>query len=131
MPNSRSSSPPSYKTSQKQASMSSSKANTASRGNGVYTAPRSTARDSSSSFSSSAAEAELRQWASGLERMQDARLERQRYVMSNHKSDEVAKLALGAKVERALARRMVGQDATFSRKKPIESEKRSLEVKAN
>lgn len=46
--------------------------------------------------------------------MQDERLERQRYVMSGNKSEEVSKLALGAKVERALARRMVGQDASFT-----------------
>lgn len=63
--------------------------------------------------------------------MQDERLEKQRYTMSNNKSDEVSKLALGAKVERALARRMVGQDATFTpRKKNYQSEKRK-EVEAN
>lgn len=45
--------------------------------------------------------------------MHDERLDKQRYVMSGHKSDEVSKLALGAKVERALSRRMVGQDADF------------------
>jgi len=63
--------------------------------------------------------------------MQDERLDKQRYEMSGNKSDEVSKLALGAKVERALARRMVGQDATFTRKKPLDSEKRALEVEAN
>lgn len=46
--------------------------------------------------------------------MQDARLEKQRYTMSSNKTEEVGMLALGAKVERALARRMTGQDATFS-----------------
>lgn len=62
--------------------------------------------------------------------MQDERLDKQRYVMNENKSDEVSKLALGAKVERALARRMVGQDATF-RPKKIDAEKRKLEVQAN
>jgi hypothetical protein len=59
--------------------------------------------------------------------MQDERLDKQRYTMSSNKSDEVSKLALGAKVERALARRMTGQDATFS-KKDLEKRK---EVEAN
>lgn len=63
--------------------------------------------------------------------MQDERLDKQRYVMSGNKSEEVSKLALGAKLERALGRRMTGQDATFSRaKKPIEGEK-GLEVEVN
>ena len=62
--------------------------------------------------------------------MQDERLDKQRYVMSGNKTDEVSKLALGAKVERALSRRMVGQDATFSTKKRIDSEKKRLEVDA-
>ena len=54
--------------------------------------------------------------------MQDERLDKQRYVMSGNKSEEVSKLALGAKVERALARRMVGQDASFPVKKKMEVE---------
>ena len=69
--------------------------------------------------------------------MQDQRLDKQRYTMSSNKSDEVKALALGAKLERALGRRMVGQDATFSRKqstrkKPtLDGEKRNVEVEAN
>ena len=75
--------------------------------------------------------------------MQDARLDKQRYVMSDNKGEEVSKLALGAKVERALSRRMVGQDATFRSNgggggkgakggKKMDAEKRSLkEVRAN
>lgn len=74
---------------------------------------------------------DIKAWSAGFERMQDARFEKQRYVMTSGKSDEVSKLALGAKVERALGRRMVGQDAVFKAKKPIESEKRSLEVEVN
>lgn len=58
--------------------------------------------------------ADIRSWSGALERMQDQRLEKQRYTMSSNKSEEVSKLALGAKVERALSRRMVGQDAVFS-----------------
>jgi len=66
--------------------------------------------------------ADIKSWSGALERMQDERLDKQRYVMSGNKSDEVSKLALGAKVERALARRMVGQDASFRVKKKIEVE---------
>nr|POF15439.1 hypothetical protein CFP56_71935 [Quercus suber] len=73
--------------------------------------------------------ADLRSWSGTLDRMHDSRLDRQRYVLSPHKSEEVSKLALGAKVERALARRMVGQDASFSKKSPY-NEKCGLEVKA-
>ncbi|KAK3111105.1 hypothetical protein LTR53_013987, partial [Teratosphaeriaceae sp. CCFEE 6253] len=79
--------------------------------------------------------ADLRHWAGTLGRLQDARLEKQRYVMTDKKSDEVSQLALGAKVERALARRMTGQDATFRAKKPTGAagglEKRGWEVEAN
>lgn len=57
--------------------------------------------------------------------MQDERLDKQRYIMSGNKSEEVSKLALGAKLERALGRRMTGQDATFSGKKT----KRVVEVR--
>nr|POE77344.1 hypothetical protein CFP56_08991 [Quercus suber] len=73
--------------------------------------------------------ADIKSWSGALDRMHDSRLDRQRYVLSPHKSEEVSKLALGAKVERALSRRMVGQDASFSSKKPY-NEKRGLEVKA-
>jgi hypothetical protein len=72
---------------------------------------------------------DLKSWSGTLERMQDERLERQRFTMTSTKSEEVSKLALGAKVERALSRRMVGQDATFTPKKPL-NEKR-VEVEAN
>jgi len=74
--------------------------------------------------------ADIDSWSGALERMQDKRLDKQRYTMSGNKSDEVSKLALGAKVERALSRRMTGQDATFSVKKSIDSEKRKLVAEA-
>lgn len=70
---------------------------------------------------------EIKSWSGALERMQDKRLERQRFEMNDRKKDEVGKLALGAKVERALARRMVGQDATFPVKsKGMDVEKRGV-----
>lgn len=61
--------------------------------------------------------ADIKSWSKGFERMQDERLDKQRYVMSGNKSEEVSKLALGAKLERALGRRMTGQDAVFTPKK--------------
>lgn len=76
--------------------------------------------------------ADIKSWSAGFERMQDARLDKQRYVMSGNKSEEVSKLALGAKLERALGRRMTGQDATFSqRKKSISDGEKALEVQVN
>ena len=97
--------------------------------NGVYGTTDTSASGSTSTLSSTTdpKAADIKSWAKGFERMQDERLDRQRYVMSGNKTEEVSKIALGAKVERALGRRMVGQDASFS-KKPIQSEKRSLEV---
>ena len=90
------------------------------------------ARDSTSTLGSADPKAaDIKTWSGALERMQDARLDKQRYIMSGNKSDEVSKLALSAKVERALARRMTGQDAVFSVKKPIDAEKVGMEVQAN
>jgi hypothetical protein len=40
-------------------------------------------------------------------------LQQQRYAPTPEKSDALSKLALGAKVERALSRRMTGQDAVL------------------
>ena len=61
----------------------------------------------------------------GLERLNNKRLQQQRYQPSREKSDNLSKLALGAKVERALGRRMTSQDAVLrpkvvSEKQPIE-----------
>ena len=55
--------------------------------------------------------AEIRELAQGLYRLKDKRLERQRFELSAQKIDDLSELALEAKVERALARRMTGQDA--------------------
>lgn len=63
--------------------------------------------------------------------MQDERLDKQRYVMSGNKSDEVSKLALGAKLERALGRRLSGQDATFPTTKRDARGEKVLEVEAH
>lgn len=56
-----------------------------------------------------------------LQRMEDARLQSQRYDVSDMKSEEIGKLALGAKLERALDRRYKSQDAVFTKKKAVKA----------
>jgi hypothetical protein len=60
---------------------------------------------------------DIRTLTSGLARLDQPKLQNQRYIVSDEKKDQISKLALGAKLERALGRRMVGQDASFSPKK--------------
>ena len=72
------------------------------------------------------AQAEIRDIAVGLDRLQNKALSSQRVVLSEEKSDFLSKLALGAKLERALDRRMSSQDAVMRpRMKKIISEKMS------
>jgi hypothetical protein len=56
---------------------------------------------------------EIKGWNAGFERLEDKRLTSQRYNISEQKNDDLNKLALGAKLDRALGRRMSGQDAVF------------------
>src|ERR1700716_59906 len=49
----------------------------------------------------------------GLHKLENKKLATQRYVPSEQKSEVLSKLALGAKLERALDRRMDGQDAVM------------------
>ena len=63
---------------------------------------------------------EIKEYSTGLDRLNSKRLQQQRYAASVQKSDELAKLALGAKLERALERRMTSQDAVMRpRPRPI------------
>lgn len=62
-------------------------------------------------------ESQLKSLQTRLQRMEDARLQGQRFVVSQDKREELSSLALGAKLERALGRRMSGQDAVFTTKK--------------
>ncbi|KAJ4383871.1 hypothetical protein N0V86_000714 [Didymella sp. IMI 355093] len=55
-------------------------------------------------------------WNAGFERLEDKRLVQQRYIPSDNKTADMSKLALGAKVQRALDRRMSSQDAVFTNK---------------
>ncbi|WEW58814.1 hypothetical protein PRK78_004282 [Emydomyces testavorans] len=70
---------------------------------------------------------EIRELGEGLERLENKRLSQQRFVPTPEKSDDLSKLALGAKLERALRRRMTSQDAVM--RKPIMlDEKKPLKV---
>lgn len=60
----------------------------------------------------------------GLEKLDNKKLESQRFVPSQEKTESLSKLALGAKLERALGRRMGGQDAVMRERRPkVDDEK--------
>ena len=64
--------------------------------------------------------AEIKQFTQGLDRLSNKKLEMQRFVPSEKKKDEISTLSIGAKLERALGRRMANQDAIpSSKKRPI------------
>ncbi|KAK5071136.1 hypothetical protein LTS08_000228 [Lithohypha guttulata] len=67
--------------------------------------------------------AEIKQLSQGLERLANKPLSEQRFVPSEQKQDNMSKVSLGAKVERALSRRMTNQD--YVRKEKL-SEKSGL-----
>jgi len=52
-----------------------------------------------------------------MEKLSDKKLESQRFVPTPKKEESLSKLALGAKLERALDRRMGSQDAVMRVKK--------------
>lgn len=82
-----------------------------------------------STISSSTADvrsADIKEWGETIDRLADQRLEKQRFVPTSQKTDEIATNALGAKLERALGRRMSGQDAVF--KSRAADEKAALEA---
>ncbi|KAF3902253.1 hypothetical protein AA313_de0205504 [Arthrobotrys entomopaga] len=62
-------------------------------------------------------EAGILEITNGINRLDVPRLQEQRFVLTEKKGGELGKLALGAKLERALGRRMTGQDAVFRKKK--------------
>ncbi|OJD23409.1 hypothetical protein ACJ73_05234 [Blastomyces percursus] len=74
--------------------------------------------------------AEIKELGAGLERLENKPLTKQRFVPTPEKTDNLNKLALGAKVERALGRRMSSQDAIMRKRTPIDEEKQTLKVQA-
>jgi hypothetical protein len=69
------------------------------------------------SLSTASAHQEIINIEIGLSKLENKKLASQRFVATKEKSEILSKLALGAKLERALGRRMGGQDAVM-RKKP-------------
>lgn len=69
--------------------------------------------------------AEIRDIEKGLDRMENKALSQQRVVLTEEKSANMSKLALGAKLDRALDRRMSSQDAVMRKrtKSTVASEK--------
>ena len=64
------------------------------------------------------ATAEIQDIGKGLDRMENKALAEQRVVLSDEKVANLSKLALGAKLDRALGRRMSSQDAVMRTRKP-------------
>ena len=64
------------------------------------------------------ATAEIQDIEKGLDRMENKALAQQRVELSEEKVANMSKLALGAKLDRALNRRMSGQDAVMRQRKP-------------
>lgn len=79
--------------------------------------------------STDSAHAEIHNIETGLERMENKALAEQRVELSEEKTANLSKLALGAKLERALGRRMVSQDAVMRpRKVQVMSEKTAIKA---
>ncbi|KAL3425216.1 hypothetical protein PVAG01_04497 [Phlyctema vagabunda] len=68
------------------------------------------------SFTSESAQQEITDIEEGLEKLENQKLMNQRFAISEEKTENLNKLALGAKLERALGRRMGGQDAVMRKK---------------
>ncbi|KAK6073978.1 hypothetical protein SCUP234_04841 [Seiridium cupressi] len=72
---------------------------------------------------------EIRNIETGLERMENKALTKQRVELSEAKTATLSKLALSAKLERALDRRMTSQDAVMRPRKPsVLNEKTPIEA---
>jgi len=69
------------------------------------------------SLTSDSAQQEIKDIEEGLDKLENKKLTNQRYVLTPKRSEDLSKLALGAKLERALGRRMGGQDAVMKTKK--------------
>jgi len=82
----------------------------------TYSAAPSVANTVKTSLTSDSAQEEMKDIREGLDKLQDKKLEQQRFVPSQEKTENLSKLALGAKLERALGRRMGSQDAVMRKK---------------
>ncbi|RYP40907.1 hypothetical protein DL770_000314 [Monosporascus sp. CRB-9-2] len=103
------------------------------------TSPRDSVRYSTYSMAPSfaptvrttdSAQAEIIHIESGLARMENKALSKQRVVLSEEKTENLGKLALGAKLDRALDRRMAGQDAVMRPRKGTVTDSEKEDEKA-
>ncbi|KAF8853656.1 hypothetical protein BDZ45DRAFT_69291 [Acephala macrosclerotiorum] len=79
----------------------------------TYSAAPSVANTVQTTLSSASAQQEIKDIEEGLDKLENKKLGQQRFVPTQEKSEHLSKLALGAKLERALGRRMGGQDAVM------------------
>ncbi|KAG9241137.1 hypothetical protein BJ878DRAFT_403724, partial [Calycina marina] len=68
------------------------------------------------SLTSDSAHQEIQTIEDGLTKLENKKLASQRFVMTPEQTETQNKLALGAKLDRALGRRMGGQDAVMREK---------------
>lgn len=75
------------------------------------------------SYASTSTDSVIRDYERSIGRMEDRRIQDQRYERSQEKIDEMDKLAVIGKVEKSLQRRMHNQDATMrpKEKQPVEN----------
>jgi hypothetical protein len=95
----------------------------------TYSAAPSVANTVKTTLSSDSANQEISDIENGLIKLENKKLATQRFVPTKEKSEHLSSLALGAKLERALGRRMGGQDAVMrERKKTVtENEKPAMQ----
>ncbi|CAG8949408.1 hypothetical protein HYFRA_00005037 [Hymenoscyphus fraxineus] len=89
----------------------------------TYSNAPSVANTVKTSLSSASAQQEIKEIEDGLDKLGNKKLESQRFVPTEEKTENLSKLALGAKLERALGRRMGGQDAVMRERRPKNEEK--------
>jgi arsenate reductase-like glutaredoxin family protein len=83
----------------------------------TYSTAPSVANTVKTSLTSDSAQQEIKDIEDGLEKLANKKLQSQRFVPTAEKTDNLSKLALGAKLDRALGRRMGSQDAVMKVKK--------------
>ncbi|KAH7360416.1 hypothetical protein BKA65DRAFT_390628 [Rhexocercosporidium sp. MPI-PUGE-AT-0058] len=90
----------------------------------TYSTAPSVANTVKTTLSTDSAQQEIKDIENGLLKLENKKLATQRFVPTKEKTEHLSSLALGAKLERALGRRMGGQDAVMrDRKKPVMDEK--------
>ena len=85
----------------------------------TYSTAPSVANTVKTSLTSDSAHQEIKDIEEGLDKLENKKLASQRFVMTQERAETQNKLALGAKLERALGRRMGGQDAVMREKKVV------------